>query len=107
MIEIRICEMGGDRVFLVTGGTAHIGATAMAYIGAEGGVCADVLAAPGHRERELAEELAVQAASALRCTVAVSVGIHLDRPTRQQIDDVVEEARSKMREALRQACASG
>ena len=107
MIDIRICEMGGDRVFLVTGGTAHIGATAMAYAGTEGGIRAEALAVPGHRERELAEELALQAASALGCTVTVAVGIHLDEPDRQQIADAVEEARAKMREVLRQARATG
>lgn len=95
--------MGADRVFLVTGGTAHVGATAVAYWGADGKVGADVLAVPGHRERELAAELAMMAATALGCAVAVAVGIHLDKPTKRQIADAVEEARSRMSEALLQA----
>ncbi len=100
MIEIRICEMGEDRVFLVTGGTAHIGATATAYMGEDGDVLVDVTTLPGHRERELAAELAMQAASALGRTIAVLVGIHLDKPTKQEIADIVEEARLRMAEVL-------
>lgn len=100
MIEIRTCGMGRDLVFLITGGTAHIGAAATAYIAADATVCADAISLPGHRERELAIELALMAAAALKRTVAVLVGIHLDRPSRQEIDEAVEEARRRMHERV-------
>jgi len=100
MIKIRTYDMGHDRVFLVTGGTAHIGATATAYPASDGTICADAIALPGHRERELALELAAMAAAALGRAVAVLVGIHLDRPSQQEIAEVVEEARQNMREIL-------
>ena len=105
LIEIRTYEMGKDKVFLVTGGTAHIGASATAYWAANGEACVEVVSVPGHRERELAVELAIVAASTLRRTVAVLIGIHLDRPTKQEISDVVEEARRKLQELLMRACA--
>jgi len=104
MIEIRTCEMGEDRVFLVMGGTAHIGASATAYMASDGRVHADVIALPGHRERELALELASLASSTLGRTVAVLVGIHLDKPTKQEIADIVEEARLRMAEVLMRDC---
>lgn len=99
-IGIRTCRMGHDIVFLVTGGTAHIGAAAIAYMSPDGSLRADVLSMPGHREGELAAELAKRAASVLGCTVAVLIGIHLDRPTKQEIEKVVAETQRNMSETL-------
>lgn len=100
-IDIRSDRMGQDVVFLVTGGTAHIGAVATAYVSEARTVRMDVIALPGHREGDLAVELATLAAESLNRTVAVLVGIHLERPTKQEIYAVVAQARSKMTEMLR------
>ncbi|WEK56018.1 MAG: hypothetical protein P0Y55_08210 [Candidatus Cohnella colombiensis] len=94
--------MGHDIVFLVTGGTAHIGSIATAYVGGDGGVYTDVLTLPGHREGELAVDLAKMAAHSLGRTVAVLVGIHLEQPSRQDIEDIVAEAKRKMKDRLEQ-----
>lgn len=101
-IEIQILTMGMDVVFMVTGGTAHIGAAATAYVTEDRDVRTDVLSLPGHREGELAAELAKTAALALDRTVAVLAGIHLDQPCKQDIEDIVAEARWKMRQVLDQ-----
>jgi len=99
-IEIKISAMGQDIVFLVTGGEAHIGAVAIAYVSDEKYAIVKVLSLPGHREAELAAELAETASLAIGHTVAVLVGIHLDSPTRGDIEAIVEEARRKMRQLL-------
>lgn len=99
-VDINVLRMGRDAVFLVTGGVAHIGAAATAYCSADGSVRTETVVLPGHREGELAAELAEMAASSLDCAVAVLAGIHLDRPTRQDIDAVVAEARRAMRQLL-------
>ncbi|PRX73633.1 hypothetical protein B0G52_103230 [Cohnella sp. SGD-V74] len=101
-VDIRYYGMGKDVVFLVTGGAAHIGATATACWSDKEGeaVHVDVLTLPGHREDRLAAELAVAAASALRRTVAVLAGIHLDRPSREDIEGIVREARRRMKQVL-------
>jgi len=105
VIEIRAYKMGNDKVFLVTGGTAHIGATATACVASDGKVCVDAISLPGHRERELAEELAAMAAAKLGCAVAVLMGIHMEKPSKQEIAEVVEETRGKMRRMLEQCVA--
>ena len=100
-VTIRAIDMGQDVVFLVTGGAAHIGAAATAmYHPEERTVRVDTLALPGHREGELAAELAEMAARSLECTVAVLAGIHLHQPTRQEIEAVVAEARRQMRQLV-------
>jgi hypothetical protein len=73
-IQIRSLAMGLDVVFLVTGGTAHIGATATAFTSNDRVVCTDILSLPGHREGELAAELAMMASRRLGRTVAVLAG---------------------------------
>ncbi|WP_027084649.1 hypothetical protein [Cohnella panacarvi] len=102
-IEIRTFVMGNDVVFLVAGGTAHIGAMATAWISSEAPfVQSYSLALPGHREGELAVELAELASRTLNRTVAVLAGIHLERPSKQAIEAIVEKARNGMRETLEQ-----
>ncbi|MEX1029480.1 MAG: hypothetical protein WDZ91_05465 [Paenibacillaceae bacterium] len=101
-VAIRALMMGQDVVFMVTGGRAHIGASATAYITEDRTVHTDVLSISGHREGELAIELAMTAALTLGRTVAVLVGIHLDQPSKLDIEQIVAEARRKMRLVLDQ-----
>lgn len=99
-IQIRSYMMGQDVVFMVTGGTAHFGAAATAYVSDDRIISTAALSLPGHREEELAVELAKLAARVLNCTVAVLVGIHLEQPSLQDIISIVAEAITKMRQLL-------
>lgn len=81
-LRLRAIAMGNDLCVLLDGGdTPHIGAAALC-----GATFADVLPLPGHREAELAHELAQRLSAALDRTVAVICGIHLDDITREEID---------------------
>ena len=99
-IEVQTFNMGRDAVFLVTGGTAHIGAVATAYKSESGFIRVNTQSLPGHREGELAAELAKTASHMLDRTVVVLVGIHLEQPSKQDIAHIVEEARRRMMEVL-------
>lgn len=91
-IQIRTIRAGRDYVLLVTGGEAHVGASAVAYWdGVE--VRCGLTEVPGHKEGELAAELAEQACRRLRATVSVIAGIHIDFATRQEIGEMVEVVR--------------
>nr|WP_314002832.1 hypothetical protein [uncultured Paenibacillus sp.] len=92
--------MGEDHVFLVSGGQAHIGAIATACPSGEPAAKTGLLSFPGHREAELALELAEMASIALGRTVAVVAGIHLDNPSKRDIEDIVLEAKREMRRVL-------
>jgi gallate decarboxylase subunit D len=98
-ISLRTFLMGRDLVVLITGGRAHIGAVATAYPDS-GGIQVKTHALPGHREGDLVKELAYAAASSLDCTVTVAMGIHVDRATRDEIDEIVRTVRRGMREVL-------
>jgi len=91
--------MGNDRVFLVTGGKAHIGAIATAYF-EEQNLFVKVQTIPGHREGPLAEELAKAAALAFRQSVTVIAGIHVDGATKKDIDLILQHARLAMKQEI-------
>ncbi len=92
-LSVRTIEAGADYVLLVTGGQAHIGATAVAYP-AEGGAHTEVIGLPGHKEAELARELADIACSRLGKAVTVVAGIHIDHATLPEIRAMVAETRA-------------
>lgn len=88
-IVLNARRQGGDCLLTVTGGDApHIGAAAL---------CADGeirrLDRNGHREGELAAELAERAAARLGCCVCAVCGIHFDRITRPEIASVLAAVR--------------
>lgn len=72
----------GSTVVQVYGGERpHLGAIAMTYDG-EQSSCTEI---PAHKEGELAETIAQHVARATKTNVAVTVGIHIDNATKQEI----------------------
>jgi hypothetical protein len=51
---------------------------------------ASVVSVPGHKEDQIARSAALQLARALNSTVAVSVGLHVDQATSDEIDILVD-----------------
>lgn len=103
---LQTYPMGRDRVFLITGGQAHIGAVATAYY-AKQHIHVELVEVPGHREGPLTRELALQAAETLGQTVTVLIGIHFDGPTKVEIEGIVANARAMMNEKLEQLTKAG
>lgn len=98
-IRVEVVEAGIDKVFLVTGGQAHIGAVSTFYLEQER-ISGTTVHIPGHKEQELCERLARKAALQLKVTVTVIMGIHFDSVTRMQIDEIVHTAERLMDEHL-------
>lgn len=94
-IQINAYPMGNDFTFLITGGVAHIGAVATAYWENDN-IQVNVIELPHHKEGELAKECAILASRLLECTVAVSMGIHIDNATKEQITEIVDYVRIEM-----------
>ncbi|GGH49132.1 hypothetical protein GCM10008014_13390 [Paenibacillus silvae] len=101
-IRVEVVEAGIDKVFLVTGGQAHIGAVSTFYLEQER-ISGTTVHIPGHKEQELCERLARKAALQLKVTVTVIMGIHFDSITRMQIDEIVHTAEKLMDEQLSRA----
>ncbi|MDT0123273.1 hypothetical protein Q9R46_11515 [Paenibacillus sp. RRE4] len=98
-IRLEVFEAGQDKVFLITGGKAHIGAVATFYVDHDR-VSGTTVHIPGHKEQELCERLARKAAVQLKVTVTVIMGIHFDNITRVQIDEIVMTAERLVDEHL-------
>src|SRR5690349_4154932 len=98
-ILVETSFMGNDRVFLIHGGRAHIGAAALAYPDGEQHRC-ESLSVPGHREAQLAAEMASYAARELKQTVTVVMGIHVDHASKKDIQQIIQSVRHEMRKEI-------
>lgn len=81
--DFSVCVSGGDR--------PHIGGTALAWVDEPMGEA--IASAPGHREVELAEEIAVLIRDKLRVNVAVVCGIHYDGASPDDIRTICQAVR--------------
>lgn len=82
-LSLRLYGMGKDVQALLTGGDAHAGGTALAAPNAP----VQTLSLPGHRDAELACQLAQGLADGLGCAACVTAGIHYDNITRAEIEE--------------------
>lgn len=89
-LHMRCISLGEDLCITLSGGDReHIGAVALARPGEH----ASTLAVPGHREEELAREIAQRIANHSHTTVCVTCGIHLDKILPSEIEDVLDVSR--------------
>jgi len=89
-IHLRMTALflGRDLCVTLSGGDqAHIGAVALSPAG---GAQTPVLVLPGHREEEVAQNIATRLAAHQNATVCVACGIHLDGILLREIQDVLE-----------------
>ncbi len=94
-IKIKHISIGNDRLFLITGGSEHIGAVANAYWN-KGEVHISLNELPHHKEGGLACECAELAAKTLNCTCTVVMGIHIDNASGEDIDNIINFVRKEM-----------
>jgi gallate decarboxylase subunit D len=88
---------GADLVVTLQGGTRHhVGAAAMAVARPsladprQTSSSASVLCVVGHKEDELARDVALRLSAALNCTVVVVAGLHVDDASRDDIRLLLE-----------------
>lgn len=98
-VTARAESAGRDIIAVVTGGTSpHAGAVALAVPcepTPEGTDCsASVLCAPGHRDDIPARRLSLLLCKTLRRTVCMTVGIHLDNASADDIRALLQHAES-------------
>lgn len=95
-IEAIANQCGLDWSVIIGGGERfHIGACAIAFVQPSlknpekltGTV--SVMTVPGHKEDELARSAALALAKALQTTVVVTVGIHLEQASKEDIQKLV------------------
>lgn len=96
-LRLTCLPMGEDLCVTLTGGDReHLGAVALA----RPGTAPEILAVPGHREADLASGIAFHLASRAERAVCVACGIHLDRITPAEIQDVLDLSRQLAEELI-------
>ncbi len=101
--DLLVCVHGGER--------PHLGAVAMAFPcqSGETGVqaYASVISAPGHRDDVLAHRLALGMCKVIRRTVCMTVGIHVDHASEDDIRELsanAEEVIRQLTDILKEQC---
>ncbi len=87
-VSLKAVDIGNDLLVVITGGRAHIGATAVG-IKTEGIATASVITTPGHREDRVVKDAAEKLAKKLDKTVVVVSGIHYDNITKDEIAETL------------------
>ncbi len=95
-LTLWLFPQGRDLHATLTGGAAHVGATALA----SPGETTLVSERPGHREGPLAGLVAGRLCAGLGCAVSVSCGIHFEAITGQEIAAVEKLAARLVEECL-------
>ncbi|MBO4313287.1 MAG: UbiX family flavin prenyltransferase [Desulfovibrio sp.] len=98
-VRLEARSIGPDLDVLLSGGSAHIGATALALPPDEDGVdgdaakpCVRTLAVPGHRDDVPARALAARLCLAVKRPVCVTAGIHIDAASGEEIAVILRNA---------------
>lgn len=103
-ITLSLQRLGSDVQVMIWGGDAHIGAVAVAgphtllpsQQSSESQV--EVISVPGHKDDVVASAAATHLARAFNKTVAVTVGLHWDNLTPEEIDKVLSLCHELTRE---------
>ena len=99
-LQCELRRVGRDLVCTLTGGAAHVGATALAQW-RDDRVQTQMIEVEGHREGELALHTAHRLAMAARSNVTCVAGIHFDELSPLEIEAVVQSANRLTRRAAR------
>ncbi len=83
-VSLKAVDVGDDLLVTITGGKAHIGATAVG-IKSEGVATSSVITTPAHREDRVVKDAAEKLAKKLDKTVVIVAGIHYDNITKEEI----------------------
>lgn len=99
-LKLQAVPMGRDLLLLITGGEAHIGAASTAYwIDSE--VEVHTSSVPGHKEHTLTDNMARRAASELKRTVTIVMGIHYDGLSLAEIKLISDQTNTLLEEYLK------
>ena len=94
-------RLGDDLLVCLYNQNSHLGAVAVAeYDHQAGRASSSVITLRGHRDDEIAKKEAHNIARLTREKVCVIVGIHLDNISKQEIAEVMENARGLVGELM-------
>jgi hypothetical protein len=99
-LKLQAVPMGRDLLLLITGGEAHIGAASTAYW-AESEVEVLTSPVPGHKEHTLTDNMARRAATELKRTVTIVMGIHYDGLNLEQIRLISDKTNTLLDEYIK------
>ena len=102
-VQLVAWPLGKDWLVVITNANGHVGAVAVGECDAESGrASSSVLTMAGHRDDLIAKPQAQALAKALRRRVVVVAGVHVEHPTTAEIEAIVANAATLVRELAHQ-----
>ncbi len=107
-IILKAVTIGSDLLVTIYGGDEHhIGGVAVAHSARShyrnaSTVSVNTLTFPGHKDYIVANSAAEKICKSIGVPVVVTVGIHIDRATREEIDDVVKTVDAMVEDLIAQ-----
>lgn len=108
-IQLTAVSCGGDLSVVICGGQCHhVGAAALALgILPDGGrpkysATVSTLSVPDHKDSVIAQELSAFLADSLGCRISMTVGIHMDEASKEDISILCENSRKICQKLLLQ-----
>ena len=100
-IELFAYYLGNDLIVCIGNKNAHLGAVAIGeYDHKEGRASSSVITRLGHRDDEIAKREAHFIAKHTKKPVCVITGVHLNNITKEEIDEILNQADSLIAELL-------
>ena len=91
--DLTVAVLGGDR--------EHVGAVSLAlYEPERRSATVSTVTVPGHRDDAVAARFAKELSRALRCTVSVTAGIHVDGASPQEIGTLMQNCEQCLSELI-------
>lgn len=99
-LSLLAIPAGRDLSVTISGGCSpHVGSVSVGYI-TSGNPAVKTILLPEHRDDVISDSFALALSKATGGTVCVSCGIHYDRPSGQDINDIVECAETLLRKLI-------
>jgi hypothetical protein len=93
LVNLQAVSMGSDLIICIYNKNAHIGAVAVGeYDSKNKRASVSVVTRLGHKDDAVAQKAAYKICSTTKKAVCVVAGIHLDRITQEEIDQLVTNA---------------
>jgi hypothetical protein len=100
-VIVAVSGMGSDLVVRVYNQDAHVGAVALGdYDHEHERASTSVVTRLGHKDDALAKEAAYLLSKSMRRSVCVIAGVHLDKITRAEIDEILANTKLAISEII-------
>ena len=105
LVKISACQMGEELAVFIYNENAHIGAVAVSeYDHANNRASTSIITRLGHKDDTIAQRAAYLLSNYTKKAVCVIAGIHVDKITRAEIEQIVTNSNKLVEDFIDKGC---